>query len=180
MYCVREGNAPIPACRSEPLLTCPSAFSFLKSKECQTLSWKTTHKYTCQRRDALYDDDDRYSAREEKNLTSWLNAWTISLCTTAAAALDLANHESDYLHNHWCVSLFYLGPQIKTLRPRLLSSLHIKLKKTGHKTDAQRFTVRGWSLRYAYPVMSKTQFGIRSTRSMSRMPIHSGKNTQSS
>ena len=76
-----------------------------KSKECQTLSWKTTHKYNCQKRDAVHEDDDTQSAREEKNLTAWLNAWTMPLCSTALAALDLANHGSDYLSNHWYVSL---------------------------------------------------------------------------
>jgi len=56
-----------------------------------------------------HEDDDTHSAREEKNLTSWLNAWTVSLCITAAAALDLANHESDYLYNHWYVFSPFLG-----------------------------------------------------------------------
>lgn len=111
-----KGNTPIRVCKGEASANAPtSAFSSLKSKECQTLSWKTTHKYNCQRRDALHDDKDTHSAREEKNLTSWLNAWTVSLCSTAIAALDLANHESDYLLNHWYVPPFSPGPQIKVL-----------------------------------------------------------------
>ena len=93
-------------------------FSSLKSKECQALSWKSTHKYNCQRRDALHDDDDTHSAREEKNLTTWLNAWTVPLGITALAALDLANHESDYLSNHWCVSpLPWAEAKATTLTP---------------------------------------------------------------
>lgn len=99
-----KGNTPIHARGSGPdLLTRPSAFPPSQSKECQTLSWKTTHKYNCQRRDVLHHNDDAHNIREEKNLTSWLNAWTVSLCATATAALDLANHESDYLCNHWYV-----------------------------------------------------------------------------
>lgn len=90
------------------------------SKECQIRSWNSTHKYNCQKRSALYEDDDKYSAREEKNLTSWLNAWSTLLTTTAAASLDLANHESDYSVNH---------------------CLYIELKKTGHKSDARRFKI---------------------------------------
>ena len=63
-------NTLICAHKSEPLLMCPSALSSLQSKECQTPSWKTTHKYSCQGQDALHDDNDTYSAQEEKNLTS--------------------------------------------------------------------------------------------------------------
>jgi len=90
-------NTPTHSHKTEPPLTHP-----FKSKECQTLSWKTTHKYNCQRRDAIHEDDDAQSAREEKIFTAWLNAWTVPLCGAALAALDLANHKSDYLSNHWC------------------------------------------------------------------------------
>ncbi|KAF9642937.1 hypothetical protein BDM02DRAFT_1798284 [Thelephora ganbajun] len=113
-HCQKEADkSELKRCsRCQYLLYC--------SKECQILSWKTTHKYNRQRRSALHNDDDTQSAREGKIFTSWLNTWTVSLCSTAAAALDLANHESDYLLNH---------------------CLCIQLKKTGHKTDARRFTI---------------------------------------
>lgn len=78
----------------------PSAFSYhLKSKECQTLSWKVTHKYNRQRRDPLHgDDDDKHSTRGGNIPAPWFNAGAISLCGAAAAVqLDLANHEPDYL-----------------------------------------------------------------------------------
>lgn len=79
-------------------------FLLSKSKECQILSWNSTHKYNCQDRSVTHEDNDKASAREEKNLTSWLNTWSQSLCTTATASLDLANHDLDYLLNHWYVS----------------------------------------------------------------------------
>jgi len=91
-----------------------------KSKECQIRSWNSTHKYNCQKRSAIHEDGDKENAREEKNLTSWLNAWALSLSGTATAALDLVNHESDYLLNH---------------------CLYLQLKKTGHKSDARRFLI---------------------------------------
>jgi len=113
-YCRKEANRnELKRCsRCRYLLYC--------SKECQILSWNSTHKYNCQDRSVTHEDSDKASAREEKNLTSWLNTWSQSLCTAATAALDLANHDLDYLLNH---------------------CLYVELNKTGHKTTARRFTV---------------------------------------
>jgi hypothetical protein len=41
---------------------------------------------------------------DDKKLISWLDAWADSLSTVATIVLDLVNHESDHLLNHWYVS----------------------------------------------------------------------------
>ena len=111
-----KGDTPVHPREREPLLT---HLLHLLRPQVERMSnplLEDHTKYNCQRRDALHADDDTQSAREEKNLTSWLNAWTDSLCSTAIAALDLANHEPDYLLNHWYSFPSSLGSQIVVLR----------------------------------------------------------------
>jgi hypothetical protein len=67
------------------------------------LTWSSTHKYNCRDRSALREFRGKDSERDDK-LSSWLDAWADSLRTVATVALDLANHESDRLFNHWYVS----------------------------------------------------------------------------
>ena len=145
-----KGNTSDHPRERQPLLTHPPPPSPLSSLKIQTLSWKNTHKYNRQRRDALRTDGGTRGAQEE-NLTSRLNAWMDSVCSTAVAVLDLANHEQDYLLNHWYLSPFSLGSRMVVLRLTFfLSSLRTRLKKTGRKTDERRFKVRGRSHHHIY------------------------------
>ena len=96
LYCVREGKYTDPRSRNESLHIHPSALPFISSQKDVKPPWEIVHEYTRQRRDALHGND-AYSVREDENPTSWLNAWTISLYNTAATALDLANHKSDWV-----------------------------------------------------------------------------------
>ena len=111
-----KGNTSDHPRERQPLLAHPPPPSPLSSLKIQTLSWKNTHKHNRQRRDALRTDGGTRGAQEE-NLTSRLNAWMDSVCSTAVAVLDLANREPDYLLNHWYLSPFSLGSRMVVLRP---------------------------------------------------------------
>jgi len=91
------------------------------SKECQTASWKASHKYNCKIHPSLAspDDPDKPVSKADrpkkftqewidlevdKALSRWLQLWRSCFQTWTCIALDLANHPPERVLTH-CMQL---------------------------------------------------------------------------
>ena len=73
-----------------------------KSKECQKLSWKLTHKYTCVPI-AVPPEEEETFKHYAKIIIGWQNVWKWRLDELALMALDLANNPGKNI-THWSVA----------------------------------------------------------------------------
>jgi len=93
------------------------------SKECQTISWKSSHKLNCMTHPSNGNVSPSNSGEPvskaerptkfspewielqvDKSLSRWLEIWRSSFQTWTAIALDLANHPADRVTTH-CMQL---------------------------------------------------------------------------
>jgi len=90
------------------------------SKECQKLSWKTTHKFTCSPiSNEGFEDLDR---RLGKIIDSWQHAWRGILERYCVVALDLPNNPGrDVTHCAW-MELRFTGASSHARRFELVDS----------------------------------------------------------
>lgn len=75
----------------------------LQSKECQKISWKLTHKYTCVRI-AVPPGKEELLKHTGRIINAWQNVWKDHLDHFALMALDLANNPGKNT-THWYVLL---------------------------------------------------------------------------
>ncbi|KAI0832698.1 hypothetical protein BC628DRAFT_1310298 [Trametes gibbosa] len=86
------------------------------SKECQTISWKVTHKKSCRPHPGLFDEDGNPKPEPsevgsaewtqlevDKQLSKWLEQWRGVFCMYAVICLDLANHPHERIVSHCLV-----------------------------------------------------------------------------
>ncbi|KAF9644762.1 hypothetical protein BDM02DRAFT_872609 [Thelephora ganbajun] len=83
------------------------------STECQKISWKTTHKYSCVSVAPLpsmgIEDFDR---RFNKTIERWMYEWRGILEGYSMAALDLANYPERHITHAMCLELRHTGNKI--------------------------------------------------------------------
>jgi len=80
------------------------------SAECQKISWKATHKYSCVSADPLpsigsKDFDKWYN----KTVDRWMHEWRGIFEGYTVAALDLANHPGRHVTHATCLDFKYTG-----------------------------------------------------------------------
>jgi len=73
LYCVRGGGYPNRRL-SEPTLACTLRFRFSEVERMSNPLLEGCAQVQLSKRDVLYGGGDMHSAKEEKSLTSWLNA----------------------------------------------------------------------------------------------------------
>ncbi|KAF9642538.1 hypothetical protein BDM02DRAFT_3124476 [Thelephora ganbajun] len=102
------------------------------SRECQKLSWKLTHKYTCVPIAVLPEKEEvlKYYARI---ISGWQNVWKGHLDGFALMALDLANNPGkNATHCMW-----------------------LEFTYTGHKDDREKFEIYRGCIRTAEEVLAE-------------------------
>jgi len=92
------------------------------STECQKISWKTTHKYSCVSVAPLpsigsKDFDKWYN----KTVDRWVHEWRGILEGYSVAALDLANHPGRHVTHATCLDFKYTGNKVPARRFEFMS-----------------------------------------------------------
>lgn len=80
------------------------------STECQKISWKTTHKYSCVYVTPLPSlGAEDFDKRFNKIVDRWVHEWQKVLDWCSMAALDLANYPGRHKTHAMCMELRYTG-----------------------------------------------------------------------
>lgn len=109
-----------------------------QSKECQKLSWKLTHKYTCVPIVVPPEEEETFK-HYAKIIISWQNVWKWRLDELALMALDLANNPGKNI-THWSVACLASEDQSSNA-VFFFGSMWLEFVYTGQEDNLEKFKV---------------------------------------
>jgi hypothetical protein len=143
---------------------------FSQSKECQTISWKLSHKVNCAVHASLKvtdqgtfeapakDSKEWQDMELDKHLSKWLALWRSVFCDFATAALDLPNYPMNRVITH-CPQIVVQATKSKNPKRKyevahLLIFLYAPLRppgRQGYRRDLQLYPEQVSQAQSRYP-----------------------------
>jgi len=128
--------------------------STAQSKECQKLSWKLTHKYTCMP-NSVPDEEKAHLKPHAKIVSAWQNVWRELLDSFAVISLDLVNNPGKNA-THWCVLHSAIAFLIGS--PFFSFSMWLEFKYAGCEANSEKFEVLNLPLSHLTLPLNTIQF----------------------